>query len=86
MAEGLKHMTVSTRRPHQPTVYGDSLFGSVPCSSSSLQPLRTSQVHEVELGRQRFKLVDLRVVGQTVVCHVLLEEKRRSGWGGQINS
>lgn len=48
--------------PHQPTVDGDALFSSVSCSSSSLQPLRTSQVYKVKLGCQRLKLINLRAV------------------------
>lgn len=43
----------------QATVDGDALLCSVSCRSGSLQSLRTSQVHEVELGRQRLKLIDL---------------------------
>lgn len=47
---------------HQPAVDGDALLRSVSCSSGSLQSLRTSQVHKVELGCQCFKLINLRVV------------------------
>ena len=41
---------------HQSTVDGDSLAGSLSCSSCAFQPLRASQVHKVELGHQSLEL------------------------------
>lgn len=53
---------------HQSTVDGDSLFGSITCRSSSLQPLRTGQVHKVKLGCQRLVLVHLGVsIGNSII-------------------
>jgi len=59
---------------HQPTVDGDSLFGSLARRSGSLQPLGPGQIHEVKLGRQRLVLVHLRVSisGDSVVTLTFL--------------
>lgn len=68
------------RDSHQPAVNGDALFGSMARRSGSLQPLRTSQVHEVKLGRQRLVLVHLRVsVGDSVISlGFLLCDKKKN--------
>lgn len=63
---------------HQATVDGDALFSSISCCSGSLQSLRPCQIHKVEFGRQRFKLADVGVVCEAVVCRIFLEMKDRT--------
>lgn len=64
---------------HQPTVDGDALFGPIPSRPSPLQPLRTGQVHKMELGGQRLVLVHLRVsIGDSVIRLVLLLQDKHN--------